>query len=444
MRLAIELGATRIQLAVANGPGEPASPLPSVPASVPAVDAVRAAARRCGGRLDELVVVHPPDWAESTVRAAAAELAGCAASVRTSSSALATAREVTARTQLPPGPLAVLQVGPDGTRATVLPATDPTDNPTANPTAEPAPARCSRAADPVAALAASAAATGIPPYALTGGVLLIPASATPSELIERLTDLVGAAPSRLADAQDLAVLGSLRPVPGGATSRTASLLAPAPPVPDGSLAAGLLPPPSPPRSRGAVLAVPTLAALLAGVLSALLAGPISGVGNGLVAPLGGSEQAQPPGKGGVLAQYDYAVRLPAGWQHSGGLPERRRTLLTPTGGPNGSDLISIEQSPLGYDSAAERDRAFRELRDRYQQARDAGAELAEFTLSTRVAGRDVIAYRQRQPRLGAEVDWYVLFEGDAQLSVGCQHTPRGAETVRAACAEVVGSLRVRS
>jgi type VII secretion-associated protein (TIGR03931 family) len=439
MRLAVELGAPRIQLAVANGPEEPAYPLPSAPASVPALDAVRTAARRYGGRLEELVAVHPPEWAERTVRAAAAELAGCAASIRTSSSALATAREVIARTQLPPGPLAVLHLGPDGARATVLPAAGLT---TAS-TGRPPPGRCSRAADPVAALTVSCAAAGIPPYALTGGVLLISATSAPSELVERLTDLVGAAPRRLTEAEDLAVLGALRPAPGAVACRTVSLPAPAP-IPDGALAAGLLPAPHPPRSRAAVLAVPTLAAVLAGVLSALLAGPISGMGNGLAGPFGTSRQAQQPSAGGVLAQYDYSVRLPAGWQHSGGLPERRRTLLTPTGGPNGSDLISIEQTPLGYDSAAERDRAFRELRDRYQQARDAGADLAEFTLSTRVAGRDVIAYRQRQPRLGAEVEWYVLFEGDDQLSVGCQHTPRGAETVRAACAEVVGSLRVRS
>ncbi|HTF50279.1 MAG TPA: type VII secretion-associated protein, partial [Pseudonocardia sp.] len=77
------------------------------------------------------------------------------------------------------------------------------------------------------------------------------------------------------------------------------------------------------------------------------------------------------------------------------------------------------------------------------RAVDDGEPLAEFTLATRVADRDVIAYRQRQPRLGADVEWYVLFERDAQLSVGCQHTAAGADTVRAACAAVLGSLRLR-
>ncbi|HEY2207393.1 MAG TPA: type VII secretion-associated protein, partial [Pseudonocardia sp.] len=147
--------------------------------------------------------------------------------------------------------------------------------------------------------------------------------------------------------------------------------------------------------------------------------------------------------GDELAQYDYTVRLPAGWRHSGGEPERRRTLLTPSDTPLGSDLISVEQTPLGYDSAAEPDRAFRELRDRYEQARRDGSELADLTPSTRVGGRDVIAYRQRRPARDTRVDWYVVFDGDAQLSVGCQHTTVGEATVREACAVVVGSLRLR-
>jgi type VII secretion-associated protein (TIGR03931 family) len=45
--------------------------------------------------------------------------------------------------------------------------------------------------------------------------------------------------------------------------------------------------------------------------------------------------------------------------------------------------------------------------------------------------------------LGADVDWYVLFDRDAQLSVGCQHTEAGADAVRAACDQVLRSLRLR-
>jgi type VII secretion-associated protein (TIGR03931 family) len=182
------------------------------------------------------------------------------------------------------------------------------------------------------------------------------------------------------------------------------------------------------------------------LLAALVAAAVTGLGTGAFTGAGPPpHQSDGAGERAVsLAQYDYTVRLPDGWRHSGGLPERRRTLLTPVGAPAGSDLIAVEQTPLGYDSAAEPDRAFRELRDRYARSVAGGAVLDEFTLATRVADRDVIAYRQRQPGLGAEVDWYVLFERDAQLSVGCQHTPGGVEAVRTACAEVVGSLRMRS
>jgi type VII secretion-associated protein (TIGR03931 family) len=65
-------------------------------------------------------------------------------------------------------------------------------------------------------------------------------------------------------------------------------------------------------------------------------------------------------------------------------------------------------------------------------------------MSSRYAGRTVIAYRQRLPTRGAEVDWYVLFDRDAQLSVGCQHTRSGMAEVGAACAEVVASLAHRN
>jgi type VII secretion-associated protein (TIGR03931 family) len=60
------------------------------------------------------------------------------------------------------------------------------------------------------------------------------------------------------------------------------------------------------------------------------------------------------------------------------------------------------------------------------------------------AGRAVIAYHQALPARGAEVDWYVLFDRDAQLSVGCQHTGPGAVEVGRACSQVVASIARRS
>jgi type VII secretion-associated protein (TIGR03931 family) len=156
---------------------------------------------------------------------------------------------------------------------------------------------------------------------------------------------------------------------------------------------------------------------------------------------------------GELVQYGYAVRLPSGWAHTGGLPERRRSLLTPEGAPDGGNLISVERTPLGYDADAEPQRARAELRAEFARAVVDGAPLAGFDDDARFAGRAVVAYRETasqpagdpagdpvQGADAAQVDWYVVLDGDAQLSVGCRHTAAGATAVAAACATVVGSL----
>jgi type VII secretion-associated protein (TIGR03931 family) len=143
---------------------------------------------------------------------------------------------------------------------------------------------------------------------------------------------------------------------------------------------------------------------------------------------------------GDLVQYGYAVRLPAGWAHTGGLPERRRSLITPATAPEGTDVISVERTPLGYDAAVESRRARAELRSEFAAAVDSGAPLSGFDDDTRFAGRPVVSYRESGGGTAGDVDWYVVLDGDAQLSVGCRHTPAGAEAVGAACATVVGSL----
>ncbi|HEX4251154.1 MAG TPA: type VII secretion-associated protein, partial [Pseudonocardia sp.] len=334
----------------------------------------------------------------------------------------------------PPGPLAVLQVAPAGSCATVL----------AGPDGPPVAVRYvarSSGNHPLWVLTEAAADAGIPPCELTGGTLLMAERAVAEQLAEPLTDLLGERPAVPADADSLAVLGALRPEPEpAAPDPVASEPPPARPT-EGHppLAAGLWPP-APPYLRARSAFRNTTGPVLAALIAAALTHLGSGIGANA---FGGPGPAAEHAGATNLAQYDYTARLPAGWRHTGGLPERRRTLLTPVGAPAGSDLIAIEQTPLGYDSAAEPDRAFRELRDRYERAVAAGSELTEFTLSTRFADRDVIAYRQRQPELNADVDWYVLFDRDSQLSVGCQRTPTGSGAVRAACAEVVGTLHAR-
>jgi len=462
MRLAVELGVATVRLGSADGRGE----VPRVVARAPsgsAEAAVRAALHRfdsAADRVEELAVAYPAHWSERAALAGADRLAVPGLPVRICSSALAAARELAARATPPPGPLAVLQVGPTGSCATVLGGPD-------GPRLAVRHAARTSGNHPLWVLTEAAADAGIPPCELTGGTLLVAERAVAERLVEPLTDLLGERPVVPADPDSLAVLGALRPAgpaqlaapestgpepagpepaePGsaepGAAGRGSAGPRPAAAAP--ALAAGLWSPAGPRRRVRSALggAVgPVLAALVAAALTWLGSGVGAAAFGAAAGPGVDTEHA---GEAAQLAQYDYTVRLPAGWRHTGGLPERRRTLLTPVGAPAGSDLIAIEQTPLGYDSAAEPDRAFRELRDRYERAAADGAELTEFTLSTRFADRDVIAYQQRQPQLNAEVDWYVLFDRDAQLSVGCQRTSAGADAVRAACAEVVGTLRGR-
>src|ERR687890_279086 len=187
-----------------------------------------------------------------------------------------------------------------------------------------------------------------------------------------------------------------------------------------------------PSRAGPRLAPPVLGAVAAAVAAAgLLA-----VGAALPPVV-----ADPPPGTGDLVQYGYAVTLPAGWAHTGGLPERRRSLLTPVGSPDGSDLISVERTPLGYDADAEPRRARAELRATFAAAVSAGAPLSAFDDDARFAGRPVVAYQEAGGGEAGDVDWYVVLDGDAQLSVGCRHTPTGASTMGAACATVVGSLQ---
>ncbi|GAA2569476.1 type VII secretion-associated protein [Pseudonocardia hydrocarbonoxydans] len=183
-----------------------------------------------------------------------------------------------------------------------------------------------------------------------------------------------------------------------------------------------LPPvPEPVRRRGRVLLGAAAVAAALGALHAL---------GRLVEP-----GAEPPPEG-VLAQYGYRLALPAGWAHTGGLPERRRSLLTPVAAPEGSDLIAVEATPLGYDASAEPRRAAAELRAEFDAA---GPALSGYEADARFGGRAVTAYREQDGV--TQVRWYVVLDGGTQLSVGCRHTPSGAAAVAAACAEVVATIR---
>jgi type VII secretion-associated protein (TIGR03931 family) len=260
-----------------------------------------------------------------------------------------------------------------------------------------------------AVLAAAPAAPG--PVLLVGGVARAP-------LLAEVVDAAGVADAVVSPRPDAAaVLGALALPPVPVEAAHPEAMAPQP---------RLLPPvPRPPPRR--------LRRGLMGVAGVGVAGALLGAGSLLP---GGSAPAAVPS--GVLVQYGYRLDVPSGWEHTGGLPERRRSLLTPAATPDGSDLIAVERTPLGYVSAAEPDRAHAELRAVYDAAVAAGSPLSGFA-DDRVRGRAVTTYQQRDG--SSVVEWFVVLDADAQLSVGCRHTPSGTQAVRAACEVVVGSIR---
>jgi type VII secretion-associated protein (TIGR03931 family) len=261
-----------------------------------------------------------------------------------------------------------------------------------------------------------------PPVLLVGGVARTP-------LLAELLDAAGVGDVRVARQPDAAaVVGALLLPPdrqgSGPPRSSAHCPVPAPGPPAGSW----LPPVARcrPRPSRLVLAVLAVVTAIAGLLGAGAAVPAS--------------SSVPPVPSGALVQYGYTLRLPAGWAHTGGLPERRRSLLTPLAAPEGSDLISVERTPLGYDADAEPARVRAELHAEFLAAASAGQPLSAFDADARFAGRSVVSYREAGTGTEAAVDWYVVLDGDVQLSVGCRHTEAGTDAVRAACETVVGSV----
>jgi type VII secretion-associated protein (TIGR03931 family) len=447
-RVAVDAGATRLRVAIDE-------PRPRVLAELPPSELCRAIADLFGGPVDELVVVHPtgarpavPVRIARVVRAAPSAAAvavhvdgaGCCVVVDVGHTGTEVALVRGGRI------LAVRRPAASGarldavTRTLLNPTTSVDDTevrrvreelsllPTARTRGAPGSVldavelrralatSLTAVVDAVRAVLAIAGPGRAPPVLLVGGVARTP-------LLAELLDAAGVGDVRVAERPDAAaVLGALRLPPA-----LTDLVEPTDPATSSaSPTEPWLPSPRTrhpwPRVVGAAMAAGVAAAGLLAVGAALP-----------------PARSDPLPTAGDLVQYGYAVGLPAGWAHTGGLPERRRSLLTPLRAPDGSDLISVERTPLGYDADAEPRRARAELRATFTAAVSAGAPLSAFDANARFAGRPVVAYREAGGETG-DVDWYVVLDGDAQLSVGCRHTPTGAPAVAAACATVVGSL----
>lgn len=181
------------------------------------------------------------------------------------------------------------------------------------------------------------------------------------------------------------------------------------------------------------LAVAGLVVVLAaaGLVGFLLYGSSGGAqqpGTASPGPTPTSQQRQ-------IQQYDYRFAVPKGWAQSAADATSQEIAITPVGAPAGSDVIYVREIPLSYDATKDRRRAVDELRPQVQQA-----GYLNFTPSMTYANRTVAYYQQ--PGNDATADWYVLFQGKVQVSVGCLYPPTDQVLVQTACEQVVGGMTI--
>jgi type VII secretion-associated protein (TIGR03931 family) len=143
--------------------------------------------------------------------------------------------------------------------------------------------------------------------------------------------------------------------------------------------------------------------------------------------------AAPPPAGKVIAEYDYRFTAPTGWAQSGGDDTQLKVQVAPGGSPNSPQSIYVAEFRLNFDSTANRSVAVDQLRQLVT-----GKGYQDFNSQMNYADRTVVYYRELDS--GSTVDWYVLFQGRVQVSVGCQY-PNGAEgAIDASCRQVVGGM----
>lgn len=171
----------------------------------------------------------------------------------------------------------------------------------------------------------------------------------------------------------------------------------------------------------------------------------AGVGGYFWLKPGDEKQPTPPAD--QIAIYDYSFTRPDGWEQTGGAAPDRQVLLQPIDRKNSDSKqpdarIAVQEQTLKYNSDSDRTRALSELKNTYQQRKEKGDEVADFSEDTTFAGKSVVHYREVVGTTG--VDWYIQFAGEHQVSVGCQATETAEAQVRTACEQVVRSLVIKS
>ncbi|PXY17189.1 type VII secretion-associated protein [Prauserella coralliicola] len=196
--------------------------------------------------------------------------------------------------------------------------------------------------------------------------------------------------------------------------------------------------PSPPRGHQALVppATPAQAAprgrkrlpwLIGGAL-VLVAATVAV----LLTALSGEDEPE----GRTFAQYSYTFTAPPGWTQTGDNVADRQVVVKPSDAQQRDDLVVVQEFVLSYDGGAERDRLAGVLRDAANSESD---RYGGFQDHHEFAGRDTIHYVETKP--AAKVNWYVLAQGTAQVSVGCQEAD-DPERVRVACEQIVRTLEI--
>lgn len=177
-----------------------------------------------------------------------------------------------------------------------------------------------------------------------------------------------------------------------------------------------------------------------GILAATATIAVVLVGGGLVVRLTGSGNDSPAP---VQAQATVPVRqvghvaiaVPAGWHErpgQNGAPARFE--IAPDNGP--SRRIIVTQTTLktgaGYDEVAAT------LAAKIAQ-RDRPAQLGDLERDVVFGGRPGISYRE-SPDENSQVRWHVIVEHDNQISIGCQFSTGGWDTIVGDCEQVVRTL----
>lgn len=140
------------------------------------------------------------------------------------------------------------------------------------------------------------------------------------------------------------------------------------------------------------------------------------------------------GRGGErqVAQYHYSFSVPRGWVQTGDTPGERKVEIDPDGDRSGNNSITVQEFALVGTS---RDAHVAQLRAELDKR-----GFSDINADASFAGKEVVYYREKPAR--GTIDWYVLFDGNVQVSMGCEYTDLGAVQVRTACHQVIATMAI--